>query len=400
MTKGPEPAKRPRDRRQQIIASAAEQFRTAGYHNVGITEIAEAVGITSGALYRHFGGKQDLLLATVEDAIDQLDQVWSQAGAGLDELLDATCSIATNGPHVGVLWAREITHLPDEKQRALRERLVTAIEPVRSALAAARGDLSADGVDLLLWATVGVIASAGFYSVKLDAGRQQARLLEACRAVCATTSIAPVDPAAEVDPVPLQAALLPASRHEAILAAATRLFSIRGYPTVGVDDIGAAAGITGATVYHHFPNKAAILRAALNRGVQAIFFDLSGSLENSTTPGQALDTLLRSFVRISLQHGRVIDSLRNEAVNLPADERQELMQTQADYAAEWVALLVRHRPDVSEPEALVLVQATTSTIGATSSVPHLRRRPRLAAELVAIGAAILGLELPAGAADS
>jgi AcrR family transcriptional regulator len=393
MAHGPEPARRPRDRRQQIIASAAQQFRKAGYHNVGITEIAEAVGITSGALYRHFGGKQDLLLATVADAIDRLEQVWSRPDAALDELLDATCSLAVNGPHVGVLWARELAHLPVEQQRMLRARLVTAIEPLRSALGTARSDLSPDGVDLLLWATVGVIASAGFYSVKLEAGRQQARLLEACRAVCTTVSIAPVDPTDEVDPPsPSQAGLLPASKQEAILAAATRLFSTRGYQAVGVDDIGAAAGITGATVYHHFSNKAAILTAALTRGVQAMFFDLSGALESSTTPGEALDKLLRGFARISLEHGHGIGALRNEAINLPAEERRTLLHVQADYVSEWVALLTRHRTDLSEPEAFVLVQAATTSIGSTLAVPHLRRRPMLDAELVAVGAGILGLD--------
>jgi AcrR family transcriptional regulator len=398
---GPEPARRPRDRRQQIVASAAKQFRKAGYHNVGITEIAEAVGITSAALYRHFGGKQDLLLATVEDAIDRLEQVWSRPDAGLDELLDATCALAANGPHVGVLWARELAHLPAEQQRELRARLVTAIEPVRSALRTARPDLSADGVDLLLWATVGVIASAGFYSVKLDAGGQQTGLLEACRAVCATAPIAAVDPTDEVKPPsPAQARLLPASKQEAILAAATRLFSTRGYQAVGMDDIGAAAGITGATVYHHFSNKAAILTAALTRGVQAMFFDLSGALESSSTPREALDKLLRGFVRISLEHGQVIDALRNEAINLPAEERRPLLQMQADYLSEWVALLTGHRTDLSEPEALVLVQAATISIGSTLAVPHLRRRPTLDAELVAIGEAILGLDRTSDAAAS
>jgi AcrR family transcriptional regulator len=390
---GPEPVRRPRDRRQQIITSAAKQFRTAGYHNVGITEIAEAVGITSGALYRHFGGKQDLLLATVADAIDRLEQVWSRPDATLDELLDATCALASKGPQVGVLWARELSHLPAEQQREMRARLVTAIAPVRSALGTARPDLSADGVDLLLWATVGVVASAGFYSVRLEAARQQARLLEACRAVCTTVPIAAVDPTHEMDPPsPLGAGLLPASKQEAILAAATRLFSTRGYQAVGVDDIGAAAGITGATVYHHFSNKAAILTAALTRGVQAMFFDLSGALESSSTPGEALDKLLRGFVRISLEHGQVIGALRNEAINLPAEERRPLLQAQADYVSEWVALVTQYRTDVSEPEALVLVQAATISIGSTLAVPHLRRRPTLDAELAAIGAAILGLD--------
>ena len=48
--------RRPRDRRQQILAAAAERFRASGYHNVGMTEIADAVGVAGPAMYRHVGG--------------------------------------------------------------------------------------------------------------------------------------------------------------------------------------------------------------------------------------------------------------------------------------------------------------------------------------------------------
>src|SRR3990172_3114367 len=41
-------------------------------------------------------------------------------------------------------------------------------------------------------------------------------------------------------------------RREAILDAATHLFSARGYADTGIDDIGAAVGITGPAVYRHF----------------------------------------------------------------------------------------------------------------------------------------------------
>ncbi|HEY5856318.1 MAG TPA: helix-turn-helix domain-containing protein [Aldersonia sp.] len=386
------PTRRPRDRRQQIIASASLQFRGAGYHNVGITEIAEAVGITSGALYRHFSGKQDLLFAAVEDTVERLRTVWAHPDHSLEELLDATCALVTHGPHLGVLWAREITHLSADQQRELRARVLAAIEPLRSALARERQDLSPDAVDLLLWAAVGVIGSAGFYAMKLDADKQQARLLEGCLAVCRNVTVAAVDAAQELDStLPLPGALLPASRQEAILAAATRLFSTRGYQAVGVDDIGAVAGITGATVYHHYPNKSAILRAALLRGLQAMLFDLSGALESSTTPADALAKLVHFYTRTSVEHGQVIAALRNEAINLPAEERRSLMHAQVDYLAEWVALLGRYRAELSEPEARVLVEATTSTISSILAIPHLRRRPTLRAELESIGRAILGL---------
>jgi AcrR family transcriptional regulator len=387
------PVRRPRDRRQQIIASAAGQFRASGYHNVGITEIAEAVGITSAALYRHFGGKQDLLLATVQDALERLGGIAApERAAGLDDLLAATCALTLSRPEVGILWARELTHLPAENQRELRTRLIEVTEPLRSALRTTRPDLTDDGVDLLLWAAVGVVSGTGYRSVRLEPARLQGRLLEACRAVCRVAPVASADPdevarARQEHP----ARLLPASRQEAILTAATRLFSARGYQEVGLDDIGAAAGITGATVYHHFANKSAILEAGLSRCLQAMFFDLSAALESSATPSEALDMALRRLVRTCVDQGHVIATLQNEIINLPGDRRRVLLEMEADYVGEWVALLTQHRSDLSEAEANVLVRATISSISSLLAIPHIRWRATFPEELVAIGRAILGL---------
>src|SRR5262249_5718752 len=55
------------------------------------------------------------------------------------------------------------------------------------------------------------------------------------------------------------------SRREAVLAGATRLFRQRGYHAVSMDDIGAAVGIAGPSVYRHFASKADLLCAACTR---------------------------------------------------------------------------------------------------------------------------------------
>src|SRR5687768_3233831 len=53
------------------------------------------------------------------------------------------------------------------------------------------------------------------------------------------------------------------SRREEILEIAVGLFAARGYHGVSMDDIGAAAGVTGPALYHHFAGKEAMLVAAL-----------------------------------------------------------------------------------------------------------------------------------------
>ncbi|WP_319950180.1 helix-turn-helix domain-containing protein, partial [Klebsiella pneumoniae] len=52
---------------------------------------------------------------------------------------------------------------------------------------------------------------------------------------------------------------LKAQRRQQLLEAGARLIADRGFPGVRLDDLGAAAGISGPAVYRHFPSKEALL---------------------------------------------------------------------------------------------------------------------------------------------
>jgi AcrR family transcriptional regulator len=61
------------NRRDQILAAAAELFMRQGYAATSVRQIAEAVGCTEAALYYHFkDGKRELLRAVVADNIPDL----------------------------------------------------------------------------------------------------------------------------------------------------------------------------------------------------------------------------------------------------------------------------------------------------------------------------------------
>ncbi|MDR1428017.1 MAG: TetR/AcrR family transcriptional regulator [Bifidobacteriaceae bacterium] len=54
------------------------------------------------------------------------------------------------------------------------------------------------------------------------------------------------------------------AREQAILAAASRLFGMRGFRSVSLREVAAAAGITHSTLLHYFPSKEELLDAVLD----------------------------------------------------------------------------------------------------------------------------------------
>jgi AcrR family transcriptional regulator len=71
--------------RQQIVTKAAELFLAKGYKGVSMKELAEAVEVTSAALYYHFPkGKEDLFTTMIQTVFVD------EGVAGIDQTLAAT----------------------------------------------------------------------------------------------------------------------------------------------------------------------------------------------------------------------------------------------------------------------------------------------------------------------
>jgi AcrR family transcriptional regulator len=58
--------------RARILAEAARIVGAAGYAALSMRRLAEAVGLTAGALYRYFPSKQQVLIAYWSEALDAL----------------------------------------------------------------------------------------------------------------------------------------------------------------------------------------------------------------------------------------------------------------------------------------------------------------------------------------
>src|SRR5213082_1126530 len=59
-----------REARDELLAAALRVFARRGYREAGVDEIAAEAGYSKGALYWHFSGKQELLVALIDERID------------------------------------------------------------------------------------------------------------------------------------------------------------------------------------------------------------------------------------------------------------------------------------------------------------------------------------------
>jgi AcrR family transcriptional regulator len=61
---------------RRLVRAAAVAFSTKGYEGARLSDIADAAGFTTGAVYAHFDGKADLLAAVIaEEGADLFNQV-------------------------------------------------------------------------------------------------------------------------------------------------------------------------------------------------------------------------------------------------------------------------------------------------------------------------------------
>src|ERR1044072_8419206 len=59
-------------RNRRILDEAAKLFAERGFGDVGVDEIGRRAGITGPGIYRHFGGKDAILAALFDEALNGL----------------------------------------------------------------------------------------------------------------------------------------------------------------------------------------------------------------------------------------------------------------------------------------------------------------------------------------
>ena len=158
------------------------------------------------------------------------------------------------------------------------------------------------------------------------------------------------------------------SRREQILQAAARLFAERGARSVGVDDIGAAVGVTGPAIYRHFTGKDAMLAEMLLRISERLQAGAEQVVrEAGEDPHDQLAALVGFQVDFALDNPALITVQDRDLVALSDDDARRVRRLQRAYVEQWVAVLAALDPGASTASCRARAHAL---FGLINSTPH------------------------------
>jgi AcrR family transcriptional regulator len=158
------------------------------------------------------------------------------------------------------------------------------------------------------------------------------------------------------------------SRREQILQAAAQLFAERGSRAVGVDDVGAAVGVTGPAIYRHFASKDAMLAEMLLRISERL---LDGGSRCAAEAGDDSAAQLRALIAFqvdfALDNPALITVQDRDLGSLSESDAGQVRRLQRRYVEVWVDVLARLHPDA---DATTCRARAHAVFGLINSTPH------------------------------
>jgi AcrR family transcriptional regulator len=123
-------------RRRRILDAARRCFTRNGFQATSMQDIFSESGLSAGALYSHFTGKDEIITAIADEVIDTITATFDAAIAdnqelGLEDILEnffTTLQYADVAAIAITVWAEAL------RDRALRRRLATRYRRMRQRL--------------------------------------------------------------------------------------------------------------------------------------------------------------------------------------------------------------------------------------------------------------------------
>jgi AcrR family transcriptional regulator len=157
-------------------------------------------------------------------------------------------------------------------------------------------------------------------------------------------------------------------RRERFVVAAAELMADRGFHNVGINDIGAAAGVTGAALYRHFDTKTALLVAVFDRAVDQLLDTATEAIAAGSDPASVLAALIAGHVDFALRDRAVLAVYAQEQHSLPAEDRRRLRRNQRRYVELWKGVLLATQPSLGDQQALARVEGVFGLLNSVRDV--------------------------------
>jgi AcrR family transcriptional regulator len=183
------------ERKERILAAAADLIARKGYHAVSIAEIGASAGITGSGIYRHFDSKSSVLVDLFDRVIDgllrdeqQILDTTNDLGQALDLLIAGQVEFVVADRELARVYHSEINNLPEEDRRRLRRKQRLYLEEWVHLVNEMNDDLADTDARAVIHAAIGAIQSPLFHNTGLAEDRLRLLLTEAARAILGIAS--------------------------------------------------------------------------------------------------------------------------------------------------------------------------------------------------------------------
>ena len=149
-------AARVSSRRRQVLDAAVNVMGKTGFHQMSMQDLATEAEVSVGLLYKYFGGKEDLLLATIVRILDVFrDQLAPVIDAAGDDVVDQLIAGIRRYIHIVdenldgvVLTYRESRTLGAPGRSQIKDLEIATAAPLRAVLEAGVDQGVFRGVDI------------------------------------------------------------------------------------------------------------------------------------------------------------------------------------------------------------------------------------------------------------
>lgn len=316
--------------RDRILACAAEAFLVNGFHSTSLDTIAKAANASRATVYQYFAGKEDIFreLSAVAER-DVLAHAGSLGGLGPTadglaalhgwliewaDIYDANAAVFAEFPGIGTARGLSVIDMGEvaETYRLKvidRLRLANIRGLEHDDAAAALGRIP-HMVNLYRRRAMFPLPHRAAVSWSLAVAMQLMLFPDTPADVLAAAvpddiaesdarALAPVS--VDAAPPVATAPLSPTARD--VLSVSSTLFAERGYYTVGMEEIAAAADLSRATLYRHFSTKDKILAELTRLAVVEIEQHAAALPRTAADP---LDAWMLAYVRFHRAYRGVI----------------------------------------------------------------------------------------------